>query len=345
MRLIARSRGVARLDRVRGLWPGLAVSGLIAIAASSVSAHYGGPLLLYALLFGLAFHFLYTDPRCRQGLDFASRALLRTGVALLGARITFSQIADLGVAVPLVALLGVVTTIGIGALLARRFGLSGRFGILTGGAVSICGASAALAIGAVMPRGKEADQQVLLTVVGVTALSTFAMATYPMLVKLAAFDDTAAGVFLGGTIHDVAQVVAAGLIVSPHAGEVATVVKLLRVALLVPTVLVIGVMYGRGPAAADRAAPRPPFLPWFMVAFVALVLLGSVGGIPTEAASMASTASKLCLVVAIGALGVRTSLQDLATLGWRPIALLVAETAWLAALFFAFIMLWERFAV
>jgi uncharacterized membrane protein YadS len=111
-------------------------------------------------------------------------------------------------------------------------GLSRSFGILSAGAVAICGASAALAISSVLPKGENSERDTVFTVISVTALSTIAMIAYPVIIALFHLDHVAIGVFLGGTIHDVAQVVGAGFSVSEETGNVATFTKLLRVAML-----------------------------------------------------------------------------------------------------------------
>jgi uncharacterized integral membrane protein (TIGR00698 family) len=317
----------ARLDAARRLLPGMLTALVIALAATFISEHYGGPQFLYALFFGMAFHFLATDPKTRPGIDFTARAVLRFGVALLGARVTLEQIATLGAGPIALVAAAVVATIAFGACAGRLLGRPLAEGVLTGGAVAICGASAALAISAVLPRSERSSQFTLLTVVGVTALSTLAMIVYPALVPVFGFDSGAAGVFLGGTIHDVAQVVGAGYIVSQQAGDSATFVKLFRVALLVPVVLALALLWrGRGAASGVRAAP----LPWFLVAFLVLLTVNTAGGMPENVNAWLAALSRWCLVAAIAALGVKTSFQDLAALGWRPIAMLVSETLFLA---------------
>ena len=137
--------------------------------------------------------------------------MLRLGVALLGVRITLGQIASLGIAPVLTVVVGVASTILIGFLLARRLRLSDMFGVLSGGAVAICSASAALAIASVLPHDKDRERDTTLTVVAVTALSTLAMILYPVFATSIGLDHRHAGVFIGGTIHDVAQVVGAAL--------------------------------------------------------------------------------------------------------------------------------------
>ncbi|MCY1434655.1 hypothetical protein D9M71_507210 [compost metagenome] len=280
----------------------------------------------------MACHFLSEDSRCLAGIEFTSRTILRIGVALLGARITLEQIGSLGVETVLAAVFAVAATISVGWLGARLLNLRADFGVLTGGAVAICGASAALAISAVLPRHEHSERDTLLTVVSVTGLSTVAMITYPIICTLLGLSPEQAGTFLGGTIHDVAQVVGAGYMISPATGDIATVVKLLRVALLVPAVVVIAWLLRRQQSTQADSGRRIPLVPGFLVAFICLVAVNSSGFLPLSVVGAMSETSRGCLVVAIAALGLKTSLQKLATVGWRPIALLVGETLFLAVL-------------
>jgi uncharacterized integral membrane protein (TIGR00698 family) len=149
-------------------------------------------------------------------------------------------------------------------------------------------------------------------------------------VPLLDLDATGAGLFLGGTIHDVAQVVGAGYMISPEAGVSATFVKLLRVAMLVPVVLALSIFFH-----AKEKGRRTPLLPWFLVMFVILAALNSAGWIPARAGDALAEFSRWCLVAAIAALGVMTSFAELAALGWQPVILLVSETLFLAALIVA----------
>lgn len=314
--------------------PGAMVCVVIALAATFLSEHFGGPQLLYALLIGLAFHFLVTHPQIKNGVDFCGRTVLRCGVALLGARITFDQIRHLGIATAVVVALGLAATIGFGILLARWLGRTPAHGILTGGAVAICGASAALAISSVLPQSRDNERFTLLVVVGVTVLSTLAMVIYPFIALRLGLSPQSAGVFLGGTIHDVAQVVAAGMMLGPQAGDTATVVKLFRVMLLMPVVLFIVIAYRNHPEVKVSNEPVP-LIPGFLLAFIVLVLLATVGVIQPPMAKLAGDVSRGLLVTAIAAAGIKTSFEDLAKLGWQPVLMLVGETLFIAAFVFA----------
>jgi len=330
------------IPKLRSLGPGLVIAGMVALAASWLAEHYATPVMLFALLLGIAVNFLSKDERCRPGLDFASRTVLRLGVALLGARITLEQIQSLGGGAIVLTAGAVVLTILCGVLLARITGLPRNFGLLTGGSVAICGASAALAIASVLPRGPDHERDTIMTVVAVTALSTIAMVLYPVLAAAIGFDEHTTGIFLGATIHDVAQVVGAGYSVSTQAGDTATIVKLFRVALLLPVVLVISFMLQRSRAAVLAGEERSALLPSFLVGFALLVLVNSLGWLPASVAGVLQEGSRWCLVVAIAALGTKTSLGDLARVGWRPVAIIVGETVFVGLLVLGGLLLLTR---
>lgn len=326
-----RGDATRRLATLRPVGRGLLVCVTIALATTFIADHYGGPTLLYALLFGMSLHFLSEEGRCREGIEFAARTVLRLGVALLGARMTWEQVGGLGLGPVLLVMVAVASTVAIGALLARAMGLGRDFGLLTGGAVAICGASAALALSAVMPKSETSERNTILTVVGVTTLSTLAMVTYPLLVGLLELANTQAGIFLGGTIHDVAQVVGAGYLISEQTGDTSTLVKLVRVAMLVPAVMVFGWLFraSRRSGGLGTGARKVPMLPGFLMGFVVLVLINSLGLIPETVNEGLSTLSRWCLVTAIAALGIKTSFQKLAVVGWKPVLLMAAETVFL----------------
>lgn len=321
-------------DFVRRRLPGVLICVTIALATTFIADHYGGPTLLYALLFGMSLHFLSEEGRCIAGIEFSARTILRLGVALLGVRITIEQVTELGIGPVLTVVAGVLLTILMGVLLARLLGLHSDLGLLTGGSVAICGASAALALSAVMPRNDTNERNTILTVVGVTTLSTIAMVVYPLIVGALTMSDNQAGVLLGGTIHDVAQVVGAGYMISPATGDVSTFVKLLRVAMLVPAVVAFMLLF-RNVRREEGGDHKVPMLPGFLVAFVLLVIINSLGVIPPVVTEGFTDLSRWCLVTAIAALGVKTSFKKLVVVGWRPVVLMAAETLFLLLLVLA----------
>ena len=323
------------------LFPGAALCCVIAMAATLVSTLHGGPQFLYALFFGVAFHYLSHDATTRPGIEFCSRTVLRLGVGLLGARITASQIAGLGWSTAAIVIAAVVTTLLCGMLLGRRLGMNRAQAVLSGGSVAICGASAALAISAVLPRNKDSERFTLMVVVTVTVLSTLAMVAYPLIAKVLHLPPELAGLFLGGTIHDVAQVVGAGYMLNHETGDYVTIVKLFRVSMLVVVVVVVSSMFKkeREQSQDGTTAVKQALAPWFLWVFVALVALNSTGGVPVAVQEGLNHVSRICLVVAISALGIKTSFRQLALAGWKPFALLLVETLWMAAFVLAAIYL------
>jgi uncharacterized integral membrane protein (TIGR00698 family) len=314
---------------VPDVWPGVLLACIIAIASAFVAENRGGPTLLYALLIGMALNPIASEGRAKPGVDLAARRILRIGVALLGARITFAQVAALGWSNGALVVLVVLVTIGFGAVAARAFGQSKRLGLLTGGATAICGASAAIAIASVLPRDDKSERELVFTVAGVTAMSTIAMILYPPLATVIGLDAHAAGVFIGATIHDVAQVVGAGYSISAEVGDYAVLTKMLRVAMLLPVVMAFAMAMHRkrGPEAKGD-----PLMPPFLLGFVALVVAGSFGLLPQIVVQMCNEAARACLVVAIAAVGLKTSLLEMKKVGARAFALLAAEAVFLAAI-------------
>lgn len=324
----------ARMDGLRDLVPGVVLCATVAMAASFLTSHYGAPVMLFALLLGMAFNFVDPVGKFEPGVTFASKSLLRLGVALLGARVTLASMMDLGIVPFFLAVSGVMLSMLVGVLLCRAMGKSGLFGLLTGGAVGICGASAALALTSVLPRGPNgiSERDTIFTVVAVTALSTVAMVVYPIIARLLNFDDVQAGIFIGATVHDVAQVVGAGFSISDTAGNTSTIVKLMRVAMLVPIIAAITVYVRLRYSHANDAHSKAAHVPAFLIGFVALMGLNSFGLIPAEIGSLTADLSRWLLVLAIAALGTKTSLGQLVEVGPTAAMIILAETVVIALL-------------
>ena len=318
--------------------PGLMVCLVIAMSTSFLSENYGGPQLLYALLLGLSLHFLYLNETVKPGIDFCAKTILRLGVAFLGIRITFADIGAIGMNTGFMVIVAVASTVCLGFLLAKLLKLSPDFGLIAGGSVGICGASAALAVASVLPKSKENEQFTLLVVVGVTVLSTIAMVTYPFALQMLNIGSLSAGIFIGATIHDVAQVVAAGMLFGPEAGDVATVVKLFRVALLLPVVLVISIYFGAQKSSNKLGWASLRLIPTFLLGFVALSIVASMQILPSSITHQIGGLSRWMLVIAIAAAGLKTNFQELAKLGWQPVVMLVVETLFIAIFGLVFIL-------
>ena len=330
-----RARALRLQGRVGEVAPGVAVSLLVAVCAQFLSDHYGAPAMLLALLLGVALGFLGEEGRCKAGIAFSTRQVLRFGVALLGLRVSVALFLALGFELVGLVVLAVLGTAAFGVLCARMMNREWSFGMLTGGSVAICGASAAMALAAVLPKGEHAERNLIFTVLGVTVLSTVAMIVYPLLISAFALDDRTIGFFLGATIHDVAQVVGAGYSVSNEAGDNATLVKLIRVTMLAPLVMALSLFIRFSGAGVSGNEGRPPLMPFFVLAFLILATLNSLFALPVWLTEPLGTVSRWSLLSAIAAVGMKTSLKRMLEVGKRAVILIVLETVFIAALVLA----------
>jgi len=311
---------------------------IVALAASFLSSSYGAPVMLFALILGMGANFLYTTEGCTQGIDFCATQLLRFGVALLGAGIYLEDLQLLGWDVLLLIIGALVATIVFSTLVCRILGLDRRLGLMSGGAVAICGISAALTLSSVMPKDKDTEKFTTLTVVLIATFGAMAMVAYPVLVAWLDLNATQAGIFLGGSIHDVSHVVGAGFALSEEVGYAAMTVKMVRVAMLIPVAWVFLWLFRREQKVSGQPQQRFP-IPAFLMAFVGMMLLTNFGLIPTELGDMFKLISQGCFVLAIVALGIKTSFKSLIDIGFKPIILVLTESLFIGALVLAWILL------
>jgi len=316
------------------LLPGLLLSSLVAVGAVTAAPVLAGvaaiPAMVIALLIGIALNPLARRPLFQSGIVFCLKTILRWAVALLGLRIALGEIAALGWTIAILVIVTMAATLGAGFLLARVFVLERAYGALAGAGTAVCGASATLATSIVLPEYKGKETDVAFVVVAVNALSTLAMVLYPLVCVGLGFDPRTTGVMLGATIHDVAQVVGAGYAVSEATGNISVIVKLFRVLLMLPLVLVIGWLFARRTVAT--AAARIP-IPVFAFVFVGLCVLNSIAAtFPAIALTFTQIKAPLIeastwgLLIAISALGLGTSLTAIAALGWRHVATVIGTT-------------------
>lgn len=330
----ARQAGRPLTGTLIDIAPGLILSAIVAVigylAAPYVARVLPIPNMVIALVVGIALNPIATRPATQPGMAFCVRTVLRWAVALLGLRVALGDIAALGAETAALIVLSMAVTVASGFIIARWYGREAGFGALVGVGTAVCGASATLAVSTVVPEypGKQAD--IAFVVVAVNALATLAMLAYPPLCVLLGLDPQATGVMLGGTIHDVAQVVGAGYAVSDTVGNTAVIVKLFRVFLLLPVVLAVGWHFTRqGLRHGEARVPVPVF------AIVFLVLCALNSAIPLMPAlvpayapvkSVLVEASTWGLLLAIGALGLGTSVRTIIGLGWRHITTVLGTT-------------------
>jgi uncharacterized integral membrane protein (TIGR00698 family) len=320
---------------VATLAPGILLSAVVA-AIGYVTAPYVArvipiPNMVIALVVGIALNPLAARPSVQPGMNFCVKTLLRWAVALLGLRVALGDIAALGAQTAILIVVAMAATAASGFVFARWSGQPPGFGALVGVGTAVCGASATLATSTVVPEYKGKKTDIAFVVVAVNALATLAMLIYPPLCILLGFDAQTTGVMLGGTIHDVAQVVGAGYAVSDTVGNTAVIVKLFRVFLLLPVVLSVGWYFTKqGMRHGEAHVPVPVFAIVFLVLCVVnsvVPLMPSLLPVYAPAKSVLVEVSTWGLLLAIGALGLGTSVKTIIGLGWRHITTVLGASA------------------
>lgn len=325
-------------ERISRFFPGLLVIAVAAGTSAWLAEHYGFPIILLGLLIGLALNFVAREPATHAGLDLASRACLRWGIVLLGLQVTFAQIVGLG-PWPFAALVAIMlVAFGAGIAGAAISGQSRYAGILAGGATAICGASAALALYGVIGRDRLSQAQFALTLVGVSLASALAMSLYPVIAREMGMTDGQAGFLMGASIHDVAQALGGGFTYSDTAGAEASIIKLSRVALLGPVMILVALWIGSSASDARRPLWRRITLPWFIIGFVVLIAVNSTGMVPAPVRDGMMAASKILLLFAVIATAMRSDMTLIIGLGWRAATPVVCAT--LASFVAAMVAIW-----
>jgi uncharacterized integral membrane protein (TIGR00698 family) len=323
--------------------PGLVLATLIAVFAETLHRYPGldrfNPMIL-AMLIGLGFSVVIGTPEhCRAGTGFAARTLLRWAIALLGLQLALTRLGDLGWGGILLIVLVVPATFSATVLLGRWLGVPRELRYLIAFGTSICGASAVMAGNTVV---KGSDDEAAYGIACVTIFGTAAMLLYPLLPGLLGLDANQFGLWAGASIHEIGQVVAAGYQHGTISGDTATLAKLSRVLLLAPAVMTIGLMFrpqartqaqahahahaqAHAQAQADAAAGNSAFgriaLPWFILVFVALAGINSLGLVPQAVQHTAPDVTGFMMAVALGAMGLNTDGRKLLRRGWRPLLL------------------------
>jgi uncharacterized integral membrane protein (TIGR00698 family) len=326
----AGSRVRTRVTSVATLAPGLAVVGVATAVVMSLGRMLPtvSPLLIAIVLGAVGANTATMPARVRPGLTFAAKKLLRLGVALLGLQLVFGDILALGVGmiavVIAIVVLGIVGTLFVGRLLGLSF--TQRFLIACG--FSICGAAAVAAVDGVVD---AEDEEVLTAVALVVIFGTCMIPLIPLLSNMFGLGDVDAGLWAGGSIHEVAQVVAAGGAIGGGALAVAVVVKLARVVMLAPVIAVMSARQHRRSQHTDGIR-RPPLVPLFVLGFLACAALRTTGVIPVGVLATGKLVQTALLTSAMFALGAGVNIAALRKVGIRPFLLASISTAWVAGI-------------
>ena len=323
----------------RSLWhfvPGLALTAALtgaALWAGSFPAIAGAGFsaLTLAILFGMVVgNTVYPKiwQPCDGGVIFAKQHLLRLGIILYGFRLTFAQIADVGVSGILIDVLTLSSTFFIACFLGQKvFGLDKHTSWLIGAGSSICGAAA---VHATEPVVKAEASKVTVAVATVVIFGTIAIFLYPAMYPLLAhwFTPETYGIYMGSTMHEVAQVVAAGHAVSPDAENAAVIAKMLRVMMLAPFLLFLAARVKQLTPAGNGEKSKIT-IPWFAIMFILVAVFNSFHLLPKAVVDMLVTLDTVLLAMAMAALGVTTHVSALKKDGAKPRLMALMLCVWL----------------
>jgi len=317
---------------IKQLIPGTLLSLVVATSSYFIAEHYGMPTMLLAILIGLSLHSVIEDnPIALKGVQLFGNTLLKLGIILMGLRLDFSEISSFGFKRVIVTYILVGTTVITGILLAKLMGQRGTVGILSGSSVAICGASAAIAVSSLLSKSRVDDRLLAATIVTVTLTGTVVMLAYPPLLQSFGLDHNQIGMILGATIHDVAQVIAAGFSVSPEAAEVATYIKVIRISAL-PLLLVVLLIVMKREKSTEFS------FPFFILGFALLAMINSLNILPIALVDQLKSLGSISLVVAMGAIGLKTSFRAIKQVGGALIILIVLESLVLGGAAFALLI-------
>ncbi|MDR9888769.1 YeiH family protein [Pseudenterobacter timonensis] len=327
------------LQHRRTLWhfvPGLALSALItgvALWGGSIPAVAGAGFsaLTLAILVGMVVgNTIYPTiwKSCDGGVIFAKQYLLRLGIILYGFRLTFAQIADVGVSGIAIDILTLSSTFLLACFIGQKiFGLDRQTSWLIGAGSSICGAAAVLATEPVV---KAESSKVTVAVATVVIFGTLAIFLYPAIYPLLAhwFTPETYGIYMGSTMHEVAQVVAAGHAVGPDAENAAVIAKMLRVMMLAPFLLILAARVKQLAPAGDSGSSKIT-IPWFAVLFILVAVFNSFHLLPKAAVDALVTLDTVLLAMAMAALGITTHVSALKKAGAKPLLMALLLFIWL----------------
>ena len=323
-----------RLSKIKNYTPGLLVCILAGILAAHISKITMIPVMLLAIIIGLLLHVLNSVSILKDGINWSSRGLLYTGVALMGLRIDLTDLSQVGFMAPLFVILTLITTLLVGYAIARALGQSKDFSILMSGAVGICGVSAAAAICSALEDNPLRDAQLAITIAGITVLSTLAMLLYPFISNALNLNILESGIFMGGGIHNVSQAVGAGYAVSNEAGDLAVIFKLIRVSMLLPVIIIISLVWGKSSSTphpnvrSKLKASTPPFL----IVFCLLALLSCLNIVPDLAKNAGNISAYWALIVSLVAIGIKTDTKLVMKVGTKPLTIMTLTTAFMGAM-------------
>lgn len=303
--------------------PGIGLSAVIALIAIYIETllpgHYIGATVI-AMFLGILFRTLYyNEDIFQEGVQYTSKKILKGAIILLGASLNFSIILEVGSQTLIVLMFTLFTAFGGGYVLGKVFKINWKLSNMIAAGTAICGGSA---IAAMAPAIEAEDADVSYAISSTFLFDMLMIILYPIIGQLLLLSDTFFGYWAGTSINDTSSVVAASFAFSEAAGEVATMVKLTRTLAIIPTVLIFSAIYykkkSQQPHLRKARVSLSSLIPWFILFFVLMAILNTVGVISPNVAGIMKTVSRFLMVVALAAIGLKTNIAVFVKTGWKP---------------------------
>lgn len=319
------------MSHVKKYIPGITLSGAIAAAAFLISdllpaGILGGTLL--ALMIGMLLNPLIgSNEAVEAGINWSSKRILRTGIILAGITLSFSQVIQAGKYALILMVFTLATSFGVGYLCKKVFKINWKLASLLSVSTAICGGTAVATLG---PAIRAKNRDIAYAISATFIFDIITVIAFPWIGRLLGLGDTGYGLWIGTAVNDTSSVVAAGYAFSDAAGVLATIVKLTRTLFIVPVVLIFSWIYAKKEADSQRAekVELAKIFPWFILGFLAVVGIRSLGLVPESLVPGIAFLSKFFLSMALAAIGLKTSLKEVAGVGIKPmIAGVIIDTS------------------
>ncbi len=313
--------------KLKSLIPGLMLSAFVAVVAMFLSRLIPGDIIgatVMALLVGMAFNpVLDRYKQFNAGVNYTGKIVLRIGIILMGVNMNFSEVLNVGKYSLFVMHFTMATAFGAGNLIGKMFGMNWKLTNLLSVSTAICGGSAVAAVGPVI---KANDEDIAYAISSTFIFDIITVVVFPWIGLALGMSSIGYGLWTGTAVNDTSSVVAAGYAFSELAGNTAVIVKLTRTLFIIPYVLMFSIINERIEAKSEGVNGRVPInfkkiFPYFVILFLVVVAIRSTGIIPNTMIPTLSKASKFCMVMALSAIGLKTSFRDIKDIGFKPMIL------------------------
>lgn len=315
------------IRKIYNIVPGLVLSAFVAIIAILLSGLFPGDIIgatVMALLVGMALNFMLSRYKIFDvGVSYTAKTLLRIGIVLMGVNMNFAEVLSVGKYSLFVMIFTMATAFGAGNLIGKMFGVNWKLTNLLSVSTAICGGSAVAAVGPVI---KAKNEDIAYAISSTFIFDILTVVVIPWIGIAMGMSNAGYGLWVGTAVNDTSSVVAAGYAFSDFAGNTAVIVKLTRTLFIIPYVLIFSVITERLEAKSEGIKGRvsvnfKKIFPYFIILFLVVVALRSTGIIPTNLVPTLSKTSKFCMVMALSAIGLKTSFKDIKNIGFKPMIL------------------------